>query len=85
MSGDRCSILYVQTSGTESPERLYAPFILGSTAAAMDIDVTIYFLIRGVTAVKEGEAEGIKLGGFPSLKEVMDRAIEAGVRLLVCE
>lgn len=28
-------ILYVQTSGVDTPERLYAPFILGATAAAM--------------------------------------------------
>ncbi|MHA1210440.1 MAG: DsrE family protein [Candidatus Freyarchaeota archaeon] len=78
-------ILYVQTSGTDTPERLYAPFILGATAAAMDIDATVYFLIKGVTVVKRGEAEKVKLGDFPSLKEVMDQAVKAGVKLLICE
>jgi len=78
-------ILYVQTSGTDTPERLYAPFILGATAAAMGVDATIYFVIKGVTVVKQGEAEQIKVGGFPSLKEVMDQAIQAGVKLMVCE
>lgn len=85
MSEDRPNILYVQTSGTESPERLYAPFILGSTAAAMNIDVTIYFLIKGVTVLKKGEAEEIRLGTFPSLDEVIEQALEAGVKLMVCE
>ena len=85
MSEKKKSILYVQMSGTNTPERLYAPFILGSTAAAMGIDATIYFLIKGVTVVKEGEAEKIKLGSFPTLKEVMDQAVEAGVKLVVCE
>jgi len=78
-------ILYVQTSGVDTPERAYAPFILGTTATAMGIDATVYFLIKGVTLVKKGEAEKIKLGDFPSLKEVMDQAVKAGVRLEVCE
>ena len=78
-------ILYIQTSGTDTPERLYAPFILGATAAAMGIEATIYFMIRGVTVVKSGEAEKIKIGGFPSLKDVMEQAIKAGVKIMVCE
>lgn len=82
---EKKSILYVQTSGIDNPERLYAPFILGSTAAAMGISATIYFLINGVTVVKKGAAEKIKLGEFPTLKEVMDQALEAGVKLEVCE
>ena len=79
------SILYVQSSGVDTPERTYAPFVLATTAAMMNIDATIYFLIKGVTMVKKGEAEKIKLGSFPSLKEVMDQATKAGVKLLVCE
>ncbi len=78
-------ILYVQTSGIDSPERTYAPFILATTAIAMGVDATIYFVIKGVTVVKKGEAEKIKLGEFPSLREVMDQAIQAGVKLEVCE
>jgi len=77
-------ILYVQTSGTDTPERLYAPFILASTARAMDIDATIYFLGKGVTAVMTGNAEKIKLGNFPTVKQVMDQAAGAGVKMLVC-
>jgi predicted peroxiredoxin len=78
-------ILYVQTSGTDTPERLYAPFILATTAVAMGLKATIYFLIKGVTVVKKGAAEQIQLGSFPSLKDVMDQAVAAGVKLEVCE
>jgi hypothetical protein len=85
MSENTSNILYVLMSGLDTPERLYAPFILGSTAAAMGIESIIYFLIKGVTVVKEGEAEKIQLGTFPSLKEVMDQAIESGVKFMVCE
>jgi len=78
-------ILYVQTSGVDTPERTYTPFILATTAVMMGIDATIYFVIKGVTVVKRGEAEKIKLGSFPSLKEVMDQALKAGVKMAVCE
>ena len=78
-------LLYVQTSGVDTPERTYAPFILATTAVAMDIDATIYFLIKGITVLKKGEAEKIKIGNFPSLKEVMDQSVNAGVKILVCD
>lgn len=79
------NLLYVQTSGVDTPERLYSPFILAQTAKAMGIDSVIYFLGMGVTVVKKGNAEKIKMGSFPSLKEVMDQTIKAGVKLMVCE
>lgn len=40
-------ILYTQTSGTDTPERLYAPFVLARTARSRDMDADIYFMIRG--------------------------------------
>lgn len=84
MAGKK-KLLYVQTSGVDTPKRLYSPFVLGVTAKAMDIDATIYFLGMGITVVKKGMAETVKEGGFPPLKEIMDQAIGAGVQLLVCE
>ena len=85
MSGKKKKILYVVTSGTDTPERIYAPFILATTAIVVGIEPTIYFLIKGVTVVKKGEAEKIKLGSFPCLREIIDQAIAAGVKLEVCE
>jgi predicted peroxiredoxin len=85
LSEKRKRILYLQSSGADSPERAYAPFILATTAAMMNVDATIYFLIKGVTLVKKGEAEKIKVGTFPSLKQVMDQALDAGVKFMICE
>ena len=85
MAEKRKHILYVQTSGVDTPKRLYSPFVLGMTAQAMDLDATIYFLGLGVTVVKKGMAETVKEGKFPTVKEIMDQAIAAGVKLLVCE
>lgn len=84
-SNGKKKIVYLETSGVDTPERLYAPFILASTAAAMDIEPVVYFFIKGVTAVKKGEAEKIRIGGFPPLKDVIDQALQAGVKLMVCE
>ena len=85
MAEKKKSILYVQTSGVDTPKRLYSPFVLGMTAKAMDIDATVYFLGMGITVVKKGMAETVKEGSFPTVKEIMDQAIAAGVKLLVCE
>lgn len=82
---DKKKILYVQTSGVDTPERTYAPFILAATAAAMGLEATIYFVIKGITIVKKGAAEKVKIGQFPTLRQVMDQAIKAGVKFVVCE
>ena len=85
MAEEKKKLLYVQTSGIDTPKRLYSPFVLGMTAQAMNIDATIYFLGLGLTVIKKGMAETVKEGNFPTLKEVMDQAVAAGVKLLVCE
>ena len=82
---EKKKIVYLQTSGTDTPERLYAPFILATTAAAMGQEPIVYFFIKGITAVKKGEAEKIRIGEFPSLSEVIDQAVQAGGKLMVCE
>jgi predicted peroxiredoxin len=78
-------ILYVQTSGIDSPKLLGSAFVLATTAKAMDIDATIYFLGLGITVVKKGMAETVREGDSHTLKDIIDRAIKAGVQLLVCE
>ncbi len=79
------TILYIQTSGLATPERLYAPFILGATAAAMDVTASIFFMIRGIEVMKKGEAEKVKIGQFPTLRLALDQALAAGVKMYVCE
>lgn len=81
----RKHILYVQTSGINTPKRLYSPFVLAMTAKAMDMDATVYFLGEGITLMKKGEAEKIKEGSFPTVKEIMDQAAKAGVKFLACD
>jgi predicted peroxiredoxin len=84
VKAEKKKILYVQTSGIETPERLYAPFILAMTARAMDLDASIYFLIKGITVLKIGAAEKIKIGTFPTLKEIIDQSVKTGVKIYAC-
>ncbi|MBN1801785.1 MAG: DsrE/DsrF/DrsH-like family protein [Candidatus Lokiarchaeota archaeon] len=76
-------LLYIQTS--DAPERQYSPLVLAQTAKAMDLEPTVYFLGMGLKILKPGEAEKIKLGNFPSMKEMIDKTLEMGIEILVCE
>ncbi|HEB34428.1 hypothetical protein LCGC14_0967390 [marine sediment metagenome] len=81
MEGD--SILYVQTS--DDPERQYSPLILAQTAKAMDIEAKVYYLGQGLRILKPGAAEKIKIGSFPSLFEMIQKTLDLGIEILVCE
>lgn len=76
-------LLYVQT--TDSPDKQYSPLVLAQTAKAMDIEPTVYYLGTALKILKPGEAEKIQMGNFPSVKEMIDKTLEAGITVLVCE
>jgi uncharacterized protein len=77
------NILYVQTSN--APERQYSPLVLAQSAKAMDIDAAVYFLGMGLTVLKPGEAEKMQLGSFPSVAEMLQKTIDMGITVYVCE
>jgi hypothetical protein len=79
-------VLYVQTTGVEAPERSATVFFLAASAAAMDIETSIYFTQFGPTLLQRGVPETlqIKKGGAP-LARFMDQAREVGVRFYVCQ
>ena len=78
-------ILYVQTSGTNTPERLYSPLILAQTARAMGLEATVYFLGMGLKNLVKAEAEKVKIGEFPTLLEVINQAVSQGVKIMACQ
>ncbi len=80
---DKGFILYVQT--TDAPERQYSPLVLAQTAKAMGIDARVYYLGMGLKVLAPGVAEKIKVGSFPTVKEMMDKAMQMGVEFYVCE
>jgi predicted peroxiredoxin len=80
---DQKAILYVQT--TNLPERQYSPLVLAQSAKAMDLEPTLYYLGMGLSVLKPGEAEKIKLGSFPSMREMFDKTIAMGISIMACE
>lgn len=83
----RKKILIIQSSGLREPKRTYAPLFFSLTAAAMGMDVTVWFTMEGVTQLKKGAAESVELvkGSGVTLKSWLDQAQEAGVNLLACQ
>lgn len=77
------TMLYVQTS--DDPERQYSPLVLAQTAQAMDIDAQVYYLGQGLRTLLPGAAEKIKLGNFPSVLEMINKTLEMGIPIYVCE
>jgi predicted peroxiredoxin len=77
------SILYVQTSN--APERQYSPLVLAQSAKAMGLDAAVYYLGMGLTVLKPGEAEKMQLGSFPSVAEMLQKTLDMGITVYVCE
>ena len=73
----------MQTS--DVPTRQYSPLVLAQTAKAMNLDVKVYYLGDGLKILRPGEAEKIRLGAFPSVKEMLDKTLNMGIEILVCE
>ena len=83
---DDALILYVQTHGVDEPSKTATPFYLATAAAAMDMDVAIYFTMHGPTLLKKGTGDTLtdKDGGAP-LGSFIKQAQDTGVRFLVCQ
>lgn len=79
-------LLIFQTHGVGEPRRTYTPVFFGLTAAAMGMEVAIWFSMDGVTQLRKGAAEQVELepGSGVTLKTWLDQAREAGVELLAC-
>ena len=80
---DENSILYVLT--TDDPEKQYSPLVLAQTAKMMDLTPRVYYLGSGLKILIPGAAKKIKLGSFPSVLEMINKTLEMGIEILVCE
>ncbi|MDQ7052517.1 MAG: DsrE family protein [candidate division KSB1 bacterium] len=80
-------ILVIQTHGVETPTRTYSPLFYAMAAAAMEMDVMVWFTMNGTNQLKKGEAEKIKLDPTSdvTLKTMLEQAIDSGVKLRVCQ
>jgi uncharacterized protein len=88
MDEENKRLLYIQTNGVEAPERAATPFYLAASAAAMDIEVGIYFTVNGPTLLVQGVAEELipkKDGKGAPLRHFIDQAVDLGVKFYVCQ
>lgn len=80
-------ILVIQTHGVETPNRTYSPLFYAMAAAAMEMEVMVWFTMDGTNQLKKGEAEKVELvkGSGTTLKTMLQMAIDSDVKLRVCQ
>lgn len=80
-------VLYVQTHGVSDPGRCATPFFLAAAAAAMEVEVAIYFTMYGPQLLRSDVVDKIGPKGDRGqrLSYFIDQATSLGVRLLVCQ
>ena len=78
----------IMTSGSDTPKRCAAPFFFAATAAAMEMNVVMFFTAQGTLLLKKGEAETVfpkEGGGGEDLRHFMDQALRNGVKFIGCK
>jgi len=71
--------------GSDDPDKVFPPFMLGCGAQALDLELTLFFTLTGLNVIKKGGAEGIELPGAPNtLPGFLQVAKENGARLIAC-
>ncbi|MEK6781806.1 MAG: DsrE family protein [Bacteroidota bacterium] len=80
-------ILVIQTHGVETPTRTYSPLFYAMAAAAMEMEVMVWFTMNGTNQLKKGEAEKVQLDKTSdvTLKTMLKMAMESDVKLRVCQ
>ncbi|HHJ51063.1 MAG TPA: sulfur reduction protein DsrE [Phaeodactylibacter sp.] len=80
-------ILVIQTHGVDTPTRTYSPIYYAMAAAAMEMEVVVWFTMNGTNQLRKGVAEMIKLdpSSNVSLKTMLQQALDSDVKLGVCQ
>lgn len=80
-------ILVIQTHGVDTPTRTYSPIYYAVAAAAMEMEVMVWFTMNGTNQLKIGEAEKVCLvpGSGVTLKTMLEMALDNEVKLRVCQ
>ena len=80
-------VLYVQTHGVGDPGRCATPFFLAASAAAMEVEVGIYFTMYGPQLLQREVVDKIGPKGDRGqrLSYFIKQATDLGVRLWACQ
>ncbi|MCP4457529.1 MAG: sulfur reduction protein DsrE [Cytophagales bacterium] len=80
-------ILVIQTHGVATPTRTYSPLFYAMAAAAMEMEVMVWFTMDGTNQLKKGEAEKVQLvkDSNVNLKTMLEMTMDSEVELRVCQ
>ncbi len=80
-------ILVIQTHGVATPTRTYSPLFYAMAAAAMEMEVMVWFTMDGTNQLKKGAAEKVQLdpNSNVTLKTMLQMAMDSDVELRVCQ
>jgi len=71
--------------GSDTPEKAFPPFMLGSGALATDMELMLFFTMSGLNIIKKGGARKITIPNAPkTLPQFLDFVKENGARLVAC-
>lgn len=71
--------------GSDDPHKAFPPFMLGSGALATEMELTMFFTLRGLNIIRKGGAEKILLPGAPkTLPEFLEFVRAEGAKLIAC-
>lgn len=87
MQGDKKRFLILLISGLSTPAPARSALMFATlAAAAFDLETVVYCVQEGAEIMVKGAVDREKVTpGVPTLKQRLAEAIEAGVRLEVCE
>ncbi len=71
--------------GSDDPQKAFPPFMLGSGAMALDMELVLFFTMDGLNIIRKGGAEAITLkGAAKTLPEFIETVIQGGAKLIAC-
>ncbi len=87
IDGEGKKILVIQTHGVDTPRRTYSPIFYAMAAAAMEMEVMVWFTMEGTSQLRKGAAEKVQLDPTSNvtLKTMLEQAMDAEVELRVCQ
>ena len=87
IEGEGKKILVIQTHGVDTPRRTYSPLFYAMAAAAMGMEVMVWFTMDGTNQLRKGAAEKVKLDPTSdvTLKTMLEQTLESEIKLRVCQ
>ena len=71
--------------GSDEPQKAFPPFMLGSGALAIEMEVTMFFTMRGLNIISKDKAKDIVLPGAPkTLPEFIKVMQDGGANMIAC-